>query len=163
MKATIRLFFYLSLIVVVSCQDYRYDNMVNDSVYFLHDGVQTITINVDNDSDYIHTVWLHKAGFFQNKFVGKIELDYNYLVIYNNDNNTNYEMLSDDYFDLDRSFVIEDHVNSTSITITLKIQDILTDYGYTKVFVPLVLKSSTYQGDVSDDKSKCLFVFDLTN
>ena len=100
-------FLFSALLLASSCVDTRYDGMINDSAYFAKSDLQQQTVTVMNEDDYVYNIWIHKAGYFQNKFAGSLAVDYNYLVSYNTSHSTNYKMLDEKYYSFVRDFVVE--------------------------------------------------------
>ena len=100
-------FLFAALLLGTSCTDTRTDYMMGDTAYFPKSDLQKETLYVMNANDYVYNVWIHKAGYYQNRFAGRVELDYNYLVQYNTENGTDYEMLDEKYYSFERDFVIE--------------------------------------------------------
>lgn len=153
-------FLFLTFLLVSSCVDSRYDEMVNDTAYFQKSNLQQQTVTVMNADDYVYNIWIHKGGFFQNKFAGSLMLDYNYLEKYNTENGTDYEMLDESYFSFERSFVIEEGVNEVAIPFTLKTEKLLQDFGYKTFYIPFSVNSLTPNGDIYAEKSQ--FILALT-
>lgn len=153
-------FWIAALLLATSCVDHRYDYMVDDSAYFAKSDLQEETLSVMNAEDYVYNVWIHKSGYYQEKFVARLELDYNYLVQYNSTNGTDFEMLDEKYYTFERDFVIEDGVNETCVPITVKVEQMLTDIGYGTYYIPLSVNSLTPGKDVYVEKSH--FILALT-
>lgn len=153
-------FLFLTFLLVSSCVDSRYDEMVNDTAYFPKSNLQQQTVSVMNADDYVYNIWIHKGGFFQNRFTGSLMLDYNYLEKYNTENGTNYEMLDESYFSFDRSFVIGERVNEVTIPLTLKTEKLIQDFGYETFYIPFSVNSLTPNGDIFVEKSQ--FILALT-
>lgn len=97
-------FLFAALLLGTSCTDTRTDYMMGDTAYFPKSDLQKETLYVMNANDYVYNVWIHKAGYYQNRFAGRVELDYNYLVQYNTENGTDYEMLDEKYYSFERDF-----------------------------------------------------------
>ena len=123
-------FWIAALLLATSCVDHRYDYMVDDSAYFAKSDLQEETLSVMNAQDYVYEVWIHKSGYWQEKFAARLELDYNYLVQYNSTNGTDFEMLDEKYYTFERDFVIEEGENEACVPLTIKTEQILTDMGY---------------------------------
>ena len=153
-------FLFLTFLLVSSCVDSRYDEMVNDTAYFSKSNLQQQTVTVMNADDYVYNIWIHKGGFFQNKFVGSLMLDYNYLEKYNTENGTDYEMLDESYFSFDRSFVIEEGVNEVATPFTLKTDKLIKDLGYGTFYIPFSVNSLTPHGEINVENSQ--FILALT-
>ena len=49
--------------------------MMGDTAYFPKSDLQKETLYVMNANDYVYNVWIHKAGYYQNRFAGRVELD----------------------------------------------------------------------------------------
>ena len=160
MKKYISFICSLFLFGATSCVDVRYDDIINDSAYFPKSDLQEETLSVMNAEDYVYDIWIHKAGYFQEKFVGKVELDYNFLMEYNIDNGTDYEMLDESFFSFERDFVIEKGVDETAVPLTLKTEKILAEKGYTTVYLPFSVSSLTPGSDIYLEKSR--FILALT-
>ncbi len=153
---------FLSLILFISsCSDYRYDEMVNDTAYFPNSELLEYMLTVTNNDDYVYNLWVHKGGYFQKKFVGKVEISYDYLVKYNNANNTDYEILDSQYYTLQRDFEMEEGENECPIPITFKVKQLLTDFGYQTFYLPLSVQSLTPESGIYDDKSNVMLAFTL--
>ena len=153
---------FAALLLATSCVDRRYDYMVDDSAYFAKSDLQEETLSVMNAQDYVYNVWIHKSGYYQEKFAARLELDYNYLVQYNNTNGTEFEMLDEKYYTFERDFVIKKGENETSVPVTVKVEQILTnpDMGYGTYYIPLSVNSLTPGKDVYVEKSH--FILALT-
>lgn len=153
---------FAALLLATSCVDRRYDYMVDDSAYFAKSDLQEETLSVMNAQDYVYNVWIHKSGYYQEKFAARLELDYNYLVQYNNTNGTEFEMLDEKYYTFERDFVIEKGENETSVPVTVKVEQILTnpDMGYGTYYIPLSVNSLTPGKEVYVEKSH--FILALT-
>lgn len=151
---------FAGLLLATSCVDHRYDYMVDDSAYFAKSDLQKETLSVMNAEDYVYNVWIHKSGYYKEKFAARLELDYNYLVQYNITNGTDFEMLDEKYYTFERNFVIEDGVDETCIPITVKVEQILTDIGYRTYYIPLSVSSLTPGKEVYVEKSH--FILALT-
>lgn len=149
------------LLAAVSCQDYRYDTMVSDSFYFSRSGLQEKTLYVMDDQGYTHDMWIHKSGFFQNALAGCVELDYNYLMQYNNTYETEYEMLPEEYCTFERNFAIGEETNECNIPLDLNVNQIVADLGYGTYYIPLTVKSLTPDITPYEDGSHTLLVFDI--
>lgn len=156
---------YISILLIaltiVSCKDYRYDEMVNDTAYFPKSDLLEYMLTVTNDDDYVYNLWVHKGGYFQKKYAGKVEISYAYLVEYNNQNNTEYEILDDKYYTLQRDFVMEDGENEYPVPVTFRVKELLADFGYRTFYLPLSVKSLTPESEVYEDKSNVMLAFTL--
>lgn len=151
----------LLILIFSSCIDHRYDEMVDDTAYFPNSELVVYQLTVTNDNDYVYDLWVHKGGFFQKKFVGRVELSYAYLVEYNQTNNTDYEMLDSRYYTLQRDFTMEEGENECAIPITFKVKQMLDDFGYQTFYLPLSVQSLTPEGGIYDEKSSVLLAFTL--
>lgn len=161
MKKYISFICSVLLLGTMSCIDTRYDEIINDTAYFPKSDLQEETLSVMNAEDYIYNIWIHKAGYFQEKFVGKVELDYNFLMEYNVDNGTNYEMLDESYFSFERNFTIEEGIDEVAVPLTLKIENIINDKGYKTVYIPFSVTSLTPGSGVNVDKSRFILALSL--
>ena len=153
-------FWLAALLLATSCVDHRYDYMVDDSAYFAKSDLQEETLSVMNAQDYVYNVWIHKSGYYQEKFAARLELDYNYLVQYNSTNGTDFEMLDEKYYTFERDFVIEEGENEACVPLTIKTEQILTDMGYGTYYIPLSVNSLTPGKEVYLEKSH--FILALT-
>lgn len=153
-------FWIAALLLATSCVDHRYDYMVDDSAYFAKSDLQEETLSVMNAQDYVYEVWIHKSGYWQEKFAARLELDYNYLVQYNSTNGTDFEMLDEKYYTFERDFVIEEGENEACVPLTIKTEQILTDMGYGTYYIPLSVNSLTPGKEVYLEKSH--FILALT-
>lgn len=154
-------FLFAALLLGTSCTDTRTDYMMEDTAYFPKSDLQKETLYVMNANDYVYNVWIHKAGYFQNRFAGKVELDYNYLIQYNTENGTDYEMLDQKYYSFDRDFVIEAGTDEVPVPLSLKIEQLLQDKGYGVYYIPLSVNSRTPGEDVYLEKSHFILVLDI--
>lgn len=154
-------FLFAALLLGTSCTDTRTDYMMEDTAYFPKSDLQKETLYVMNANDYVYNVWIHKAGYFQNRFAGKVELDYNYLIQYNTENGTDYEMLDPKYYSFDRDFVIEAGTDEVPVPLSLKIEQLLQDKGYGVYYIPLSVNSRTPGEDVYLEKSHFILVLDI--
>lgn len=154
-------FLFAALLLGTSCTDTRTDYMMGDTAYFPKSDLQKETLYVMNANDYVYNVWIHKAGYYQNKFAGKVELDYNYLIQYNTENGTDYEMLDQKYYSFERDFIIEAGTDEVAVPLSLKIEQLLQDKGYGVYYVPLSVNSRTPEEDVYVDKSHFILVLDI--
>lgn len=154
-------FLFAALLLGTSCTDTRTDYMMEDTAYFPKSDLQKETLYVMNANDYVYNVWIHKAGYFQNRFAGKVELDYNYLIQYNTENGTDYEMLDQKYYSFDRDFVIEAGTDEVPVPLSLKIEQLLQDKGYGVYYTPLSVNSRTPGEDVYLEKSHFILVLDV--
>lgn len=154
-------FLFAALLLGTSCTDTRTDYMMEDTAYFPKSDLQKETLYVMNANDYVYNVWIHKAGYFQNRFAGKVELDYNYLIQYNTENGTDYEMLDQKYYSFDRDFVIEAGTDEAPVPLSLKIEQLLQDKGYGVYYIPLSVNSRTPGEDVYLEKSHFILVLDI--
>lgn len=153
--------FLTATLSLTACKDTRFDDMIPDSIYLPKSDLQAGTITIMNEDDYVHQIWIHKAGYFQGKFDGSLSLDAAYLETYNDSHNTEYEMLNEKYFTLEKDFEIAAGVNETSVPLTLKIASIVKDLGYGTYYVPLRINSKTEGGTVSVEKSNLLLAITL--
>lgn len=153
-------FWIAALLLATSCVDHRYDYMVDDSAYFAKSDLQEETLSVMNAQDYVYEVWIHKSGYWQEKFAARLELDYNYLVQYNSTNGTDFEMLDEKYYTFERDFVIEEGENEACVPLTIKTEQILTDMDYGTYYIPLSVNSLTPGKEVYLEKSH--FILALT-
>lgn len=160
MKKYIGLLFS-ALLLASSCADSRYDEMVNDSAYFAKSDLQEQTVTVMNASDYVYNIWVHKGGYFQNKFTGNLAIDYNYLVSYNTSHNTNYQMLDEKYYSFERNFVIEAGSNEVAVPLTLKTNNVVKDLGYDTYYIPFATNSTTPDGLIYEDKANFILAITL--
>ena len=151
---------FAGLLLATSCVDHRYDYMVDESAYFAKSDLQKETLSVMNSEDYVYNMWIHKSGYWQKRFAARLELDYNYLVQYNSANGTEFEMLDEQYYTFDRDFVIEEGEDEVCIPITIKTEQILTDKGYGKYYIPISVNSLTPGKEVYVEKSH--FILELT-
>lgn len=62
-------FLFAALLLGTSCSDTRTDYMMEDTVYFPNSDLQKETLYVMNANDYVHNVWIHKAGYYQGKLI----------------------------------------------------------------------------------------------
>lgn len=154
-------FLFAALLLGTSCTDTRTDYMMEDTAYFPKSDLQKETLYVMNANDYVYNVWIHKAGYFQNRFAGKVELDYNYLIQYNTENGTDYEMLDQKYYSFDRDFVIEAGTDEVPVPLSLKIEQLLQDKRYGVYYIPLSVNSRTPGEDVYLEKSHFILVLDI--
>lgn len=154
-------FLFAALLLGTSCTDTRTDYMMEDTAYFPKSDLQKETLYVMNANDYVYNVWIHKAGYFQNRFAGKVELDYNYLIQYNTENGTDYEMLDQKYYSFNRDFVIEAGTDEVPVPLSLKIEQLLQDKGYGVYYIPLSVNSRTPGEDVYLEKSHFILVLDI--
>lgn len=136
-------FWLAALLLGTSCTDMREDYLMGDTAYFPKSDLQKETLYVMNANDYVYNLWIHKAGYFQTRFAGKVELDYNYLVQYNTENNTNYEMLDEKYYSFDSNFVIEAGVDETAVALRIKTEQLIQEKGYGMYHIPLSVHSLT--------------------
>lgn len=153
-------FWIAALLLATSCVDHRYDYMVDDSAYFAKSDLQEETLSVMNAQDYVYEVWIHKSGYWQEKFAARLELDYNYLVEYNSTNGTDFQMLDEKYYSFERDFVIEEGEDEASVPMTIKVEQILADMDYGTYYIPLSVNSLTPGKEVYVDKSH--FILALT-
>lgn len=153
-------FWFAALLLATSCVDHRYDYMVDDSAYFAKSDLQEETLSVMNAQDYVYEVWIHKSGYWQEKFAARLELDYNFLVQYNSSNGTEYEMLDEKYYSFDRDFVIEEGKDEACVPMTIKVEQLLSDFGYGTYYIPLSVNCLTPGKEVYVDKSH--FILALT-
>ena len=160
MKKYIGLLFS-ALLLASSCVDSRYDGMVNDSAYFAKSDLQEQTVTVMNASDYVYTIWVHKGGYFQNKFTGNLAIDYNYLVSYNTSHSTDYQMLDEKYFTFERSFVMEAGSSEVAVPLTLKTNNVVKDLGYGTYYIPFAANSTTPDGLIYEDKANFILAITL--
>ena len=151
---------FAGLLLATSCVDHRYDYMVDESAYFAKSDLQKETLSVMNSEDYVYNMWIHKSGYWQKRFAARLELDYNYLVQYNSANGTEFEMLDEQYYTFDRDFVIEEGEDEVCIPITIKTEQVLTDKGYGKYYIPISVNSLTPGKEVYVEKSH--FILELT-
>lgn len=149
-------FLFSALLLASSCVDTRYDEMVNDSAYFAKSGLQEQIVTVMNANDYVYNIWIHKGGYYQNKFAGRLSIDYNYLVSYNNSHSTDYKMLDEKYYNFERDFVIEDGSNEVAVPLTLKMNSVIADLGYGTYYIPFAVNSTTPNEEVYVDKANFL-------
>ena len=160
MKKYIGLLFS-ALLLASSCADSRYDEMVNDSAYFAKSDLQEQTVTVMNAADYVYNIWVHKGGYFQNKFTGSLAIDYNYLVSYNASHDTDYKMLDEKYYTFERAFVIEAGSNEVAVPLTLKMNNVVGDLGYGTYYIPFVVNSTTPDEQIYPDKANFLLALTL--
>lgn len=153
-------FWIAALLLATSCVDHRYDYMVDDSAYFAKSDLQEETLSVMNAQDYVYEVWIHKSGYWQEKFAARLELDYNYLVEYNSTNGTDFQMLDEKYYSFERDFVIEEGKDEACVPMTIKVEQLLSDFGYGTYYIPLSVNSLTPGKEVYVDKSH--FILALT-
>lgn len=156
------IYIMISGILAVACQDYRYDEMVKDSFYFQASSLQQQTVFVMDDNDYTYPMWIHKSGLFQNEISGRVELDFNYLVQYNDGNDTDYKMLPEDYFDFERDFTIPEGCDELNVPLILKANKVVDELGYGTYYIPVTVKSRTPQIVGYEDKSHLLLEFNVT-
>lgn len=149
-------FLFSALLLASSCVDSRYDGMVADTAYFPKSDLQEQIVTVMNADDYIYDIWIHKGGYFQNKFAGSLALDYSYLVAFNNSHSTDYKMLDEKYYSFERTFVIEAGSNEVSVPLTLKTGSIVGDFGYGTYYIPLSVHSTTPGEEIYVDKENLL-------
>lgn len=154
-------FLFSALLLASSCVDTRYDEMVNDSAYFAKSDLQEQTVTVMNANDYVYNIWIHKGGYYQNKFAGRLSIDYNYLVSYNNSHSTDYKMLDEKYYNFERDFVIEDGSNEVAVPLTLKMNSVIADHGYGTYYIPFAVNSTTPNEEVYVDKANFLLAITL--
>lgn len=154
-------FLFAALLLGTSCTDTRTDYMIGDTAYFPKSDLQKETLYVMNANDYVYNVWIHKAGYFQNKYAGKVELDYNYLVQYNTENGTDYEMLDRKYYSFNGDFVIEAGVDEVAVPLNIKTELLLQEKGYATYYIPLSVNSRTPGEDVYPEKSHFILVLDI--
>lgn len=154
-------FLFAALLLGTSCTDLRTDYMMEDTAYFPNSDLQKQTLYVMNADDYVYNVWIHKAGYYQGRFAGRVELDYNYLVQYNTEKGTDYEMLDEKYYSFERDFVIEDGTDEVAVPLNLKIEQLLSDKGYGVYYVPLSVDSRTPGEGVFVDKAHFILALDV--
>lgn len=155
-------YLFTAIFFATSCVDHREDYMVDDSAYFAKSDLQEVTLSVMSAEDYVYNIWIHKSGYFQDEFAARLELDYNYMIQYNEQNGTDFEMLKSDYYSFERDFKIEKGINEIAIPITIKIEKLLSDYGYDKTFyIPLSVNSLTPGKDVNLEKSHFILALKL--
>ncbi|MBC8988013.1 DUF1735 domain-containing protein [Pedobacter sp. N36a] len=155
------LILFLAVLSVSACKDTRFDDMIPDSIYLPKSDLQAGTITVMNEDNYTHEIWIHKAGYFQGEFDGSLSLDATYLDTYNESHNTDYEMLNEKYFTLEKDFEIAAAVNETSVPLMLKVADIVKDHGYGTYYIPLRINSRTEGGKVNVEKSNLILAITL--
>lgn len=151
----------LLFVFICSCKDFRFDNMIDDSVYFMKNDLQEVTIPVMDQKEYVYQILIHKAGYFQNRFSGHLSVDYDYLVRYNSSNGTNYEMLSSEYYTFESNFEVVKDSNQTFVPLTIKLDKLVEDKGYGSFYIPLAVSSLTKNGSVTEDKSNFLLAITL--
>lgn len=154
-------FLFAALLCGTSCTDTRTDYMMGDTAYFPKSDLQEETLYVMNANDYVYDIWIHKAGYFQDKFAGKVELDYNYMVQYNTNNGTDYEMLDQKYYSFNGSFVIEVGADEIAVPLNLKIEELLKDKGYGVYYIPFSVNSLTPKEEVYVDKAHFILVMNI--
>lgn len=146
-----------ALVTLASCRDdFRYDNMVNNSLIFPRAEFQTVEIPDASYNDFVYDIVVYKAGFFNDPAHGMVELDYGYIVEYNDLYGTDYEMLPEKYYKYQREFTIGtkdvDIIKPLYIDNTL----IVADKGYGKYYIPFRLRSTTHNVDLNAKTSKML-------
>ena len=154
-------FCFAALLLGTSCTDTREDYLMGDTAYFPKSDLQKEILYIMNANDYVYNLWIHKAGYFQNKFAGKVEMDYNYLVQYNTENNTNYEMLDEKYYSFDSHFVIEAGIDEVSIPVKLKTEQLIQEKGYGVYYIPLSVHSLTPGEKTYLEKSNFMLALDV--
>lgn len=150
-----------ALLLGTSCTDTREDYLMGDTAYFPISNLQKETLYVMNANDYVYNLWIHKAGHFQTKFAGKVESDYNYLVQYNTENNTNYEMLDEKFYSFDSNFVIEAGIDETAVALRIKTEQLIQEKGYGVYYIPLSVHSLTPGENTYLEKSNFMLALHL--
>ena len=161
MKKYIDFLCMVLLLSGVSCADSRYDYMVDDSVYLPKSEWQQQTLIVMNSSDYVYPVWVHKGGYYQDEFAGRLVPDADYLNRYNTQHATDYTMLDDSYYSLESNFTIAGGEDEAAVPLTLKTELILQEKGYGTYYLPFTVQSSTDAGKVNTEKNSFLLAFTL--
>ncbi len=155
-------YLFTAVFLATSCVDHREDYMVDDSAYFAKSDLQEVNLSVMSAEDYVYNIWIHKSGYFQDEFAARLELDYNYMIQYNEQNDTDFEMLNSDYYSFESDFKIEKGIDEIAIPITIKIEKLLLDYGYDKTFyIPLSVNSLTPGKEVNLEKSHFILALKL--
>lgn len=154
-------YLFAALLTGTSCTDVRTDYLSEDTAYFPKSDLQKETLYVMNANDYVYNLWIHKAGYFQNKFAGKVELDYNYLIRYNTENNTDYEMLDEAYYTIDGHFVIEAETDEVAVPVRFKTEQLIQEKGYGTYYIPLAVHSLTPGEKVYLDKSYFMLALNI--
>ena len=152
-------FIFLVLALISSCTDSKYDGIIDDTAYLANSDLQQKTITLMKVEDYVYEIWIHKGGFFQNKFEGSITTDNEYLIAYNASKETDYEMLNEKYYSFEKNFVIAEGVNETPVPLTLKTNSVLEDLGYGTYYIPLAISSPSQ--NIFDEKSNLLLALTL--
>lgn len=152
-------FIFLVLLLVSSCTDSKYDGMIDDTAYIANSDLQQKTITLMKVEDYVYEVWIHKGGFFQDKFEGTIATDNEYLIAYNASKETDYTMLDEKYYSFEKNFVITKGANETSVPLTLKTSSVLENLGYGTYYIPLAIGSPSQ--NIFDEKSNLLLALTL--
>ena len=82
-----------SISFFIACEDNRMDGMVKDKVYLVQSGVQEVYVNYRDFADY--TVTVYKSGIGEQTANVSIEVDEETLKVYNEEENTSFEIIPD--------------------------------------------------------------------
>ena len=82
-----------SISFFIACEDNRMDGMVKDKVYLVQSGVQEVYVNYRDYADF--TITIYKSGIGEQAVNASIEIDEEILKVYNEKENTSFEVLPD--------------------------------------------------------------------
>ena len=82
-----------SISIFIACEDNRMDGMVKDKVYLVQSGVQEVYVNYRDFADF--TITIYKSGIGEQAVNASIEIDEEILKVYNEKENTSFEVLPD--------------------------------------------------------------------
>ncbi|SCH12597.1 Domain of uncharacterised function (DUF1735) [uncultured Bacteroides sp.] len=82
-----------SISFFIACEDNRMDGMVKDKVYLVQSGVQEVYVNYRDFADF--TITIYKSGIGEQAVNASIEIDEEILKVYNEKENTSFEVLPD--------------------------------------------------------------------
>lgn len=160
MKKTINII--LGALLLISCtEDIRYTLMVDNSLYFVKSELQIVSLYDVDYNDYRHDVTIYKGGFYDEQADGMVEIDYSYLVEYNDFNDADYDMLEQKYFNFERNFTIASKSTDYSLPLFIDNSLIAKDKGYGTYYIPLSVNSRSKDVVSNSKNSKLLLQVEI--
>lgn len=81
---------------IISCEDSRFDTIVDDKVYIMHSGLREIEIS--NSGQYTYSLYVIKSGIGKQAVNVQLAINESILNSYNENNGTDFSLLPEQYY-----------------------------------------------------------------
>ena len=155
----ISLVILISSMFIVSCEDDRLDNMVDDKVYVLKSGLNQIEI--EKQGSYTYSLYVIKSGTGRQEADIQLSINETVLDSYNQQNETEYVLLPSQYYKLttdNKHISKEEYKIPFDIILDTEAISDLQNNSEIEYALPLELKLLNSTIEIGGDKNTSILV-----